>query len=226
MAKLGKPVKKSPEEKVMDFYYQAVDYFEKNKNRVYTILTVVVVIIAAIFLYFRNQSNQNETADLELNKVKQFYIAGSYQQAMTGDSSGMSKGLQYIVDNYSSTESGQAAKVMLANCYMYFRDFDNAEKYYKDFSGKNEMYKSTALVGLGAVAEAKNDFLSAAKYYEKAANISKTATNNEENLFYAIRDYSFLKDNDNVKRLVKILKTDYPKSKFLQQVARYDTNEN
>jgi len=226
MAKLAKNVNRTAEDKILGYYYKSAEYYEKNKNRVYTILTVIVVIIAVIFLYFRNVANKSEEANLELSKVKQFYLQGQFDQAIKGDSLGISKGLQYIVDNYGSTESGQAAKVMLGNCYLYYRDFDNANKYFKDFSGSNEIYKSTALAGQGAVAEAKNDFVNAAKLFEKAAKVSKTVTNNEENLFYAIRDYFLANDNDNVKRLAKELKTDYPKSKFLSQVARYDTNEN
>jgi tetratricopeptide (TPR) repeat protein len=228
MAKLGKKATKSisTEDKLLGYYYKTVEYYENNKNRVYTILTVLVVIIAVIFLYFKNKSTQNETAEMELGKVKQFYTAGSYDQAMKGDSLGFSKGLLYIVDNYGSTEGGQDAKVMLGNCYMYYRDFANAEKYYKDFSGSNEIFKATALAGLGAVTETKNAFLEAAKLYEKAAKVSKSITNNEEYLFYAIRDYSLAKDNENVKRIVKELKKDYPKSKFIAQIVRYDTGEN
>lgn len=225
MAKLGKNVKTSAEDKLLGYYYKSVEYYENNKNRVYTILTVIVVIIAVIFLYFKNVSTKNEEANLELSKVTTFYLKGQYDQAMKGDSLGISKGLQYIVDNYGSTESGQSAKIMLANCFMYFRDFDNAERYYKDYSGKNEIYKATSLAGLGAIAEAKNDFVSAAKFYEKAAGVSKTVTSNEENLFYAIRDYSLAKDDGNVKRVVKELKTEYPKSKFLAQISRYDTSD-
>jgi outer membrane protein assembly factor BamD (BamD/ComL family) len=225
MAKIVKHGKHGTEEKMLFWYYKALEYFEANKNRVYTILTVVVLIIAVIFIYFRNQSQKSETATLELAKVKQIYNADMYQQAMNGDSLGMSKGLVYIVNEYGSTESGETAKLMLANCYYNLRDFDNAYKYYNDYSGKSEMMKAAAFAGIAGVYEAKNDWVNAAKFFEKASKVSKTLSNNDEYLFYAIRSYFNAKDNDNLKKSIKTLKTDFPKSKFLNQITRYDNGD-
>ncbi|MFZ4592108.1 MAG: tetratricopeptide repeat protein [Ignavibacteria bacterium] len=222
MSKHVKSSKHGTEEKMMFWYYKGTEYFEKNKNRVYTILTVFVIIIAVIFIYFRNQSQKSETAALELAKVKQIYAADMYQMAITGDSLGMSKGLVYIVNEYGSTESGQTAKLMLANSYFNLRDFENANKYYNDYSGKNEMFKAAAFAGLGAVCETKGDWVNAAKYFEKAAKVSKNVTNNDEYMFYAIRSYFNANDKDNLKKSVKAFKTDFPKSKFINMLARYD----
>ena len=132
-----------------------------------------VIIIAVIFIYFRNQSQKSETAALELAKVKQIYAADMFQMAINGDSLGMSKGLLYIVNEYGSTESGETAKLMLANSYYNLRDFDNANRYYNDYSGKNEMFKASALAGIAAVYETKNDWVNAAKYFDKASKVSK-----------------------------------------------------
>lgn len=229
MSKLGKNLKKSgkhaTEEKLMLLYYKAVEYFEKNKNLVYTILTVLVVIIAVLFIYFRNQNQKSETAAIELGKVKQVYSMDMFQQAISGDSLGMSKGLIYIVDNYGSTESGQTAKIMLGNCYFNLRDFDNAEKSFNSFSGSNDMLKAASLSGLGAVQEAKNNFTEAAKFYDKASKVNKKLANNDEYIFYAIRSYFNAKDNDNLSKAIKLLKTDYPKSKYIALIARYDNTQ-
>ena len=225
MAKLGKNISRTNEDKLLSFYYKSVDYFEKNKNRVYTILTIIAVIIAVIFVFFRNQASKSESASLELSKVKQFYLSGSYQQAINGDSLGMSKGLIYIVDNYGSTESGEAAKVLLANSYYFMRDFDKAEKFYKEYSGSNEIYRATSFAGLASIYEAKNDFPNAAKLYEKASKVSKIVSNNDEYLLNAIRAYSLSKDNENTKRTIKELKTEYPKSKLIAQLTRYEIPE-
>ncbi len=225
MAKLAKHTKHGTEEKMMLWYYKATEYFEKNKNRVYTVLTVLVIVLAVIFIYFRNESQKSETATLELAKVKQIYAADMFQMAINGDSLGMSKGLLYIVNEYGSTESGQTAKLMLANSYYNLRDFDNASKYYNDYSGSNDMFKASALAGIAAVYEAKNDWVNAAKYYDKASKVSTKISNNDEYLFYAIRSYFYAKDNDNLKKTVKAIKTEYPKSKFLNMVTRYDNGD-
>lgn len=217
---------KRAEDSIADYYYKATDYYQANRNRVLTILTVVVVIAAVIFIYFRNQSSKNETANTELSKTKQLYLAGNYQQAINGDSLGQAKGLLFIVDNYGSTETGQSAKIMLANSYYNLRDFDNADKYYKGYSGGNEIFKSTAEAGIAAVLEAKGNYPDAARHFENAAKITKSISNGDEYLFYAVRNFFWAKDNENIKRVAKELKSEYPKSKFVAQLNRYDTDTN
>lgn len=229
MAKLGKSLSKSQkhstEDKMLEYYYKGTQYFEKNKNRVYTVLTILVVIIAIIFIYFRNQSQQAETAALELSKVKQFYSMDMFSAAINGDSLGISKGLQFIVDNYGSTESGQTAKIMLANSYYNLREFDKADKYFKDYSGSNELFKSASLAGIASVYETKGDWNNAAKYYENASKVSKTVPTNDEYLYYAIRSYFNAKDTDNLNRSIKFLKAEYPKSKYIGMLSRYESGE-
>jgi|WetSurMetagenome_2_1015567.scaffolds.fasta_scaffold94573_1 tetratricopeptide (TPR) repeat protein len=225
MAKLGKNISKSHEDKLMAFYYKSQEYYENNKNRVYIIATIVVAIVALIFFYFNYKTRNNETAGIEISKIKNVYSNGSFQQAINGDSLGISRGLQYIVDNYGSSENGELAKVMLANSYYALRDFDKAEKYYKDYSGSNDIYKAASNAGIAAVYEAKNDYQNAAKYYMKASSQSKLVTNNDEYLFYAIKNYSLANDTENLKKTVKELKKEYPKSKYIQQLNRYDTSE-
>lgn len=226
MAKLGKNIRKTTsEDKLTELYYKGTEYYEKNKNRVYLIATSAVVIVALIFFYFNYKSKNNETAGIELSRVKTAYSSGLFQQAINGDSAGTYRGLQFIVDNYGSSENGQIAKVMLGNCYYSLRDFDKAEHYYKDFSGSNDIYKAASLAGIAQVYEAKNDYPNAAKYYLKASEQSKIVANNDEYIFNAIRDYSLANDNESLKKTVKVLKKDYPKSKYISQLNKYDTGD-
>jgi tetratricopeptide (TPR) repeat protein len=225
MAKLGKNIGKTHDDKLMDAYYKSMEYYENNKNRVYIIATSVVVVVALVFFYFNYKSKNNETAGVELSKIKTTYSSGLFQQAINGDSLGMSKGLQYIVDNYGSSENGQIAKVMLANCYYSLRDYDKADKYFKDYSCSNDLYKAASLAGIAEVYEAKNDYANAAKYYMKASQQSKLVSNNDEYLFYAIKNYSLANDNETLKKTIKELKKDYPRSKFIPQLSKYDTGD-
>lgn len=229
MAKLGKSLSKaqkhSTEDKMLEYYYKGTQYFQENKNRVYTVLTILVVIIAVIFIYFRNQSQKNETAALELSKVKQYYAMDMFPAAINGDSLGISKGLLYIVDNYGSTESGQTAKIMLANCYYNLREFDKADVYFRDYSGNNDLFKAASLVGIASVYEIKGDWSNAAKYYENASKVSKSVPVNDEYMYYAIRCYFNAKDADNLNKSIKYFKTEYPKSKYLSMLSRYESGE-
>lgn len=209
------------EDKLMSTYYKAVDFFEKNKKHVYTALTILIVLIAGIILFVNKRTANNELAAVEIEKVKPLYNAGNFEQAVNGDSLGNSKGLIYIVNEFGSTDNGEYAKLMLANSYYSLRDFDNAEKYFKDFSGSNKVLKVSAIAGLAGVYEAKNDYLNAAKQFQKAAYTDKENPFVDQYLFYAAKDYFRAGDFDESKKLLDEIKKDYPKSKYIAESERY-----
>ncbi|MDQ3020258.1 MAG: tetratricopeptide repeat protein [Bacteroidota bacterium] len=209
------------EEKLMTFYYRAVDFFEKNKKHVYTALTILLISIAGIILLVNKKKANNEIAGVELQKVNPLYTSGNFQQAINGDTLGVSKGLKYIVDEYGSTENGEMAKIMLANSYNALRDFDNAEKYYKDYSGNNKILKTAAAGGIATISEAKNNFSEAAKQFEKAAEMDSDNPFIDQYLFYAGKNYYKAGDFASAKKLFDKLKIDFPKSKYNQESERY-----
>ncbi|MDZ4712110.1 MAG: tetratricopeptide repeat protein [bacterium] len=209
------------EEKLMTFYYRASDFFEKNKKHVYTALTILVIVIAGIVLLVNKKKANNDLAGIELGKIKDVYNSNNYQQAVNGDSLGNSKGLQFIVDEYGSTENGEMAKLWLANSYYGLRDFDKAEKYYKDYSGSNSILKVSAAAGLAAVYEARNNFIEAAKQFEKVAAMDKDNPFVDQYLFYAAKDYYRGNDLPAAKKLFDKLKQDYPKSKYMAEAEKY-----
>ncbi len=209
------------EEKLMTVYYKAVDFFEKNKKHVYTALTIVVIAIAGIVLLVNKRKANNEIAGVELQKVSQIYNAGNFQQAINGDSLGLSKGLQYIVNEYGSTENGEMAKIMLANSYNAVRDFDNAQKYYKDYSGSNKILQVAAVAGMASIYEAKNNYAEAAKTFEKAAGMDKDNPFIDEYLFYAAKNYYRADNFADAKKTFDRIKADFPKSKYIGESEKY-----
>lgn len=214
------------EDNLMTFYYRAVDFFEKNKKHVYTALTILVIAVAGIILLVNKRKANNDIAGVELQQINSIYNAGNYQQAINGDSLGMSKGLQYIVDEYGSTENGELAKVMLANSYLATRDFDKAETYFKDYSGSNDILKVAATAGLAAVYEAKGNYADAAKQFEKAANMDKNNPFIDQYLFYAGKNYFRADDLTEAKKTFEKLKEDFPKSKYNSESERYKASIN
>ena len=213
--------KHQTEEKLMAVYYKAINFFEKNKKHVYTALTIAVLAVAGIILMVNKKKANNEIASIEISKIQQVYNAGNFQQAVNGDSLGTSKGLQYIVNEYGSTENGEMAKIMLANSYYSLRDFDNAEKYYKEYSGGNKILQVAAAAGLASVMEAKSNYADAAMQFVKAAEMDKENPFVDQYLFYAAKNYFRAKDFDKAKKLFDRLKEDFPKSKFNQESERY-----
>lgn len=213
--------KHQTEDNLMTAYYKAVDFFEKNKKHLYIALSIIVIVIAGFVFLNNKRTSDNEKAAVELSKIKDLYGAGNYQQSINGDSLGNSKGLQNLVNEYGSTETGEAAKIMLANSYFNLRDFDNAEKYYKDYSGGNKLLQVSSEAGLASVNEAKGNYEQAAKQFEKAANMDKTNPFIDQYLYYAAKNYFRANNNSESKKLLDKLKSDFPKSKYNQESEKF-----
>ncbi len=207
--------------KLFNYYLVISDFIDKNKKYFYSALLIILVVVVVAILYVKKKSSENEEASAELMKVRQVYLTGAYDQAIYGDSLGQSRGLLFIVDNYGSTESGETAKILLANSFMALKDYDKAEYYYKDYSGRVEYLKAASHSGLGSVYEAKGDYTNAAKEFEKAYKVNKEQLNSDEYLFNAIKNLYLAKDYEGTKKLIEEFKTEFPKSKYLGQLERY-----
>ncbi len=214
----------SPDDKILEIYYNSLNYFNNNKKRVYTILGIAAVVIAIVFIYFMRKGEQSENAMIELTKVSEIYATGNYQAAINGDSLGYSKGLLFLVNEFGSTQSGEVGKVMLANSYYNLGDYGNAERYYNDYSGDDPILKAAAIAGVAAVKGAMGNFVEAAKEYEDAANVSELVALNDEYLFSAAKNYSLAKDVENYKRVSEMLKQEYSQSPYIMQLQRYEIN--
>lgn len=216
--------KEIKKDKLVTAYFESKDWVtkEENKRKLYIGIGALLLVIVVGYLYTSNRSAKSDEAETKLSSVISLYEAGQYQQAISGDPASNTAGLNDIVSNYGSTESGETAKFYLANCYFNLKDYDNALKFYQEYSGKNDIIKSSCISGEGAVYEARGDMKKAAELYEKAAKINKANVTNEENLFYAIRAYAQGGDKDAANRVLSSLKNDYPKSRYLAEIKRYE----
>ncbi len=217
--------KEIKKDKLVTGYFEARNWLdsEENKRKVYIGIAAVVVIVAGIFLYVNNRKAKNEEAETKLSAVISLYEQGKYPEAMNGDPAAGIVGLNAIVNEYGSTNSGETAKLYLGNCFFNLKDYDNALKQFDSYSGNNDIVKSSCISGIGAVYEAKGDLKKAGEYYEKAANVNKGVVINQENLFYAIRAYTNAGDKDSARRIFASLKEQYPKSKYLNEAKRFES---
>jgi len=217
--------KEIKKDKLVTAYFESKEWFTKaeNKKRIYTIGGTVIVIAVIIFFYLSNRSAKNEEAEIKLSAVITLYDQNNYQQTLDGDPAQNIMGLKEIVDKYGSTESGETAKLYAGNCYFNLNDFDNALKSFEDYSGKNDIVKASCLSGIGAVYEAKGDLKKAGEYFEKAAAVNKDVVINPENLYYAVRAYSQAGDKEGAKRVFEILRNEYPKSKYIGDSKRFES---
>ena len=211
-------------DKLVTAYFGSREWIsrEENKKRICTVVGIIAVLAVAAFFYINNKKAKNEAAETQISGVIGFYEAGRYQEALSGDSSSTTPGFLSIIDNYGGTESSETAKFYAANCYFNLKDYENAMKFFEDYSGKNDMLKASCFSGIGAVYEVKGDLKRAAEFFEKAAKVNKDLIINQENIYYSIRSYTQAGDKENARRMYQMLKSEYPKSKYISETKRFE----
>jgi outer membrane protein assembly factor BamD (BamD/ComL family) len=218
--------KELKQDKLVTAYFESKNWFSnpENKRKLTIGAGILVVLIIAVFLYTSNRKAKSEEAEVKLSTVITLYEAGKYPEAINGDPAANIMGLKDIVNNYGGTESGQTAKLYLGNCFFNTKDYDGALKQFDDYSGKSDIVKASCLSGVGSVYEAKGDMKKAAEYYEKSSKVNKEVIINQENLFYAIRAYTQAGDKEAARRVYAVLKEQYPKSKYIGESKRFESD--
>jgi len=130
-------------------------------------------------------------------------------------------GLKAIVDNYGNTESGEIARIYLANAYYNLGRYDESLQQYESFSSSNKLLAASAQSGIASCYEAKGEYAKAASSYEKAAGMVSNPINTPEYLTAAARCYGKSGDKEKAIALLKRLKLEYPTSQQARDVDRY-----
>ena len=218
--------KEIKEDKLVEFYYKSQSFFEENKNKIFTYLGALALVVVAVILFMNYRSGQNDDAAVHLSKVMDMYDMGDYLGAIEGKKDVKMLGLKDIVAEYGSTENGETAKIYLANSYANLGKPDEALKYYEDYSGDIDIYVAASLAGQAGYYASKNEYEKAADLYMKASKVSKTDVMNSDYMFQAAVNYFDAGDKDQAKSLLQTIKEDYKTSAVYSQVDKYLTQLN
>jgi tetratricopeptide (TPR) repeat protein len=213
--------KQMKEDKLVTTYYKFQNIFLENQTRILIGLGVIAVVVVAIILYTNKKSNDNQAAATLLSKVLPIYEAGNYKDAINGQAAGNIIGLKKIVDDYSGTEHGEAARIFLANAYSLIGDNNSAYNAYDNYSGSNSLFKATALVGKAGMIEAKKEYENAADLYLEASKIDKTNPSNAEFMMKAGIAYLKVGNKEKAKFLFETIKKDYKNLVTFLEVDKY-----
>jgi len=215
--------KEMKEDKLVTSYYKVKDLYSQFQSKVLIAVGVIVVLIVAVILIKQNNEKNDQKANALIAKVMPLYEANQYREAIDGKKLENISGLKQIVEDYGSTNSGEMAKLYLANAYYYLGEFENALKYYKSFSGTGDEFKAAAYAGIAACAETKKDTKEAADYYKKAASVSKSNYQNAEFLLKAGINLMASNQMADARDLFLKIKEDYKTSVAAYEVDKYLT---
>lgn len=209
------------QDRLVETYFKVKTFYEDNQKKILIAAGSLFVIILLI-VYFVNRAKERdiESATL-LGNVISLYEQGQYQQAIDGIPARNIKGLKEIADKFGGTESGESAKVLLANSYYNLGKIDEALKYYEDYGGNNKYFKATANAGAAACYEIKGEKEKAAQLFLKAAKVIESEVFTPEYLLYAARIYSEIGKKEHSKKILEQIKREYPNSAQAREYERY-----
>ncbi len=213
--------KEIKEDKLITTYFKARTWVEANRKLVTYIVAAPFVIIALLFWWNQKTDEWNDRANTMLARIIQYYNDGKYDNAINGVPQEGIQGLQAIVDEYGSTNTGEIAKLFLANSYFAQKEYDKALEYYDDISVKDKMLTAAALAGMAACYEVKGESKNAAKYFEKAALKNMSAVQAPNNLHKSAINYATSGNKEKAVELLKKLKKEFPTSTYARDVDRY-----
>lgn len=125
-----------------------------------------------------------------------------------------------ILDKYSGKDGGKIARLIYANICYKAGDFDKAIELYarslKDFEGK-PFIKTLALKGLGYSHEGKEDYQTAATYFDKVAS-APDSKQKDEALFHLGLIYAEIGDHPKSKEMFDKIIADHPDSIYVAMI--------
>lgn len=156
------------EDPLMKAIGQAQIWMEEHGVKLAIAAGVAVVAVAVFFLVGQMKQSANEEAVAEVVQAQQAY----QQQGEAGREQFLDR-LSEIADEYEGTFGGQQAQYTVAQVALEEGDYARAEELFAEFArtyGGEYMVPLAATLGEAAALEGLEDWSSAAKAYDKAAN--------------------------------------------------------
>ncbi|MCR5455429.1 MAG: tetratricopeptide repeat protein [Bacteroidales bacterium] len=142
-------------------------FVEENREKLFLVLTIIVVLILGVWAYFRFiKGPKEENAATQMHQAELYLQRDSVNWALNGD--GNYPGFLQIIDNYSGTKAGNNAKYYAGACYMKLGKFDEAIKMLEDFSTSDPMLEPVSIGLTGDAYMEKGDVDKAISLYGKA----------------------------------------------------------
>jgi tetratricopeptide (TPR) repeat protein len=189
-----------------------LDFVKNNQKTLTYALTLIVVVIAGYFGYTEIYQNPREAKAADaMYTAEKYFAVDSSNLVLNGD--GTSKGVLYIIKQYSGTQSANLAKYYAGISYYRLNDFNKSIEYLKDFSTSSKQVQAIAYGTIGdAYSEIKKTD-DAVSYYKKAgSHFPEDEAISSEYMFRAAALLELNGKADDAVAIYNDIKSKYPKS--------------
>lgn len=165
-----------------------LDFVNANKKSLTYILAFVVIALAGYVGYTElYQKPREEKAADAIFAAEKYFAMDSSNLVLNGD--GRSKGVLYIIKEFSGTNAANLAKYYAGVSYYRNNDFNKAIEFLKDFSTNAKQIQAIAYGTIGdAYSELKNND-EAISYYKKAGVIFQKMSQFLQNIYTVRQAY-------------------------------------
>ena len=158
------------QERINETVSKTEQFFNENKKTIYGILIALLVIGFGILAYSQWILKPRQAEAMEqMYPAEAAFAAGEYELALNGD--GNLLGFKDIIDEYG-TKGGKAVNFYAGVCELQLGNFEDAIRFLKKYNGKDHILSARALACIGDAYTGLEDYVTAIKYFEKAADLS------------------------------------------------------
>ncbi len=201
------------QDKFTTFMLQSREWLTERWQPVALGAAVVVVIVIAIVYYNNIQSGKNVQGAARLTVAISEMRQQNYEVAISE--------LTAIADEYGG-QTAEMALFNLGNAQYEYRNYDAAmesfQRYLNKYS-KNKYNSASALAGIAACLENKQEYLSGGDKFKEAATKYPGSPSEPDYYLGAVRCYVMAGDSENANLMVEALETKFPNSDFARRAA-------
>jgi len=206
--------KQIKQDKFTTFMLQSKDWLYDNWQPVAIGAAVLVIAIVAVVYFANVQATKDKEAGVRLSQAVANLNRGNYQEAILE--------LDAIADEYGGRTGGMAL-FYLANGHYESRNYDQAIENYQKFIDKyslDNLTTSSAIAGIAASLESKQEFLAAGDKFYEAVEYHVEGALVPDYYLCAIRNYVTGKDGEKAEKVLAELSEKFPNSEYSRTATR------
>ena len=190
-----------------------LDFIKKNQKALTYTLVLAIVLIGGYFGYAELYQKPREAKAADaLFMAEKYFANDSSSYVLNGDGAG-SKGVLYIIKEFSGTKAANLAKYYAGISYFRLNDFNKSIEYLKDFSTDAKQVQAIAYGTLGDASAELKKTDDAVSYYKKAGEyFPEDEVISSEYLFRAAAFLELNGKNEEAVELYSKIKSKYPKT--------------
>ncbi|MEW5923133.1 MAG: tetratricopeptide repeat protein [Candidatus Zixiibacteriota bacterium] len=206
--------KQIKQDKFTTFMLQAKEWILENWQQLAIGVVAAIVVVVAVVYFVNMQSSKGEEGAVRLTQAVANLNRGNYQEAILE--------LGNIADDYSGRIGGMA-QFYLANAHYESRNYDQAIENYQKYIDQchiDGLTTASAIAGIGACLENKQEFLAAGDKYVEAIKYFPDSPNVPDYYVGAVRNYVSGSDREKMEEILGELNRNFPNSDYSREATR------